>query len=232
MIPDSLQAVGHITVSDANTKVGDTISVVLTNLTSHSSAFWTPFIPVLAALVTASIIAGVSYFVARKQIRAQINISERSLAAQVANIQNQIEAQREINRQLINANLILANRQKWIEHFRENIAEFASLAKNVFLLLQNNRWRKEVPVPEKQKLLDDEGKLDLVSRKVELLLNPENEDDAVIIQIMDVVHSSIKERKLDDGIEFGLQTLFENARVVIDRESDKIRVEDKPAGKG
>jgi hypothetical protein len=95
-----------------------------------------------------------------------------------------------VARRQINANVLSANRQKWIEALRETMAEMISLMVAVIVVRQNwnGEWRSgRGAIAADPTLLDKLERMILVNWKSRLLVSPSEADHLALLQRLDQV---------------------------------------------
>ena len=93
-----------------------------------------------------------------------------------------------VARRQINANVLSANRQKWIESLRETMAEMISLMVAVIVVKQNwhGEWRRgRGAIAADPALLDKLERMILVGWKIRLLLHPSEPEQVALVRRLD-----------------------------------------------
>ena len=127
----------------------------------------------------------------------------------------------------INASVLSANRQKWIESLRDMLAEFISLL--VAALVVRSRWRAawnkgRGAVEDDPPLLAKLERLVLTQSKIRLLLNP-NEGDHQ--HLYEAINTAIKrlqaEASPDDETERDIENITKLAQTILKREWQRVK---------
>jgi len=106
-----------------------------------------------------------------------------------------------VARRQINANVLSANRQKWIEALRETMAEMISLMVAVIVVKQNwkGEWRRgRGAIAADPTLLGKLERMILVNWKIRLLVNPNEPDHAALMQRLDEALARLEGEDIDE----------------------------------
>ena len=107
-----------------------------------------------------------------------------------------------VARRQINANVLSANRQKWIESLRETMAEMISLMVAVIVVKQNwkGEWRRgRGAIAADPSLLNKLERIILVSWKIRLLLHPSEPAQVALVQRLDEALAHLEAESTDEN---------------------------------
>jgi hypothetical protein len=106
-----------------------------------------------------------------------------------------------VARRQINANVLSANRQKWIESLRETMAEMISLMVAVIVVKQNwhGEWRRgRGAIAADPALLDKLERMILVGWKIRLLLHPSEPEQVALVRRLDEALTRLEAEVTDE----------------------------------
>ena len=107
-----------------------------------------------------------------------------------------------VARRQFNANVLSANRQKWIETFRDLLAELISLLVAVLIVKTGwkDQWNKGLgPITSDPTLLSKLERIVLVQWKIRLLINPTEADHQELYQTIERAFQRIQSEEMLEG---------------------------------
>ena len=107
-----------------------------------------------------------------------------------------------VARRQINANVLSANRQKWIESLRETMAEMISLMVAVIVVKQNwkGEWRRgRGAIAADPTLLNKLERMILVNWKIRLLLHPSEDGHIALVHRLDEALARLELEETDES---------------------------------
>src|SRR5262249_55058658 len=126
-----------------------------------------------------------------------------------------------------NARVLSANRQKWIETLRDQIAELISLLVAVLVVKQQwkGRWNKGLEaVAADPTLLAKLERIVLVQWKIRLLLNPTEPDHQQLYELMEATFERIKSEEMDEAqTNQDLEGITHRAQTILKREWQRVK---------
>lgn len=127
----------------------------------------------------------------------------------------------------INANVLSANRQKWIESLRDAIAEFIGLL--VIALVVKSGWQEQWEggrgiLNKNAALLDKVERMVLTESKIRLLINPLERDHQRLVAAIEAALMRLRSEKSDDAeTEKDIQTITGLAQAILKREWQRVK---------
>jgi len=127
----------------------------------------------------------------------------------------------------INATVLSANRQKWIESLRAALAEFLSLLVAAQVVKAN--WKDEwdggrAPLQKDPKLLDKVQRMVLSQAEIKLLINPTEPDHQHLLVAIDTALRRLREGTSSDAeTEKDIQVITEMAQKILKREWQRVK---------
>jgi hypothetical protein len=125
------------------------------------------------------------------------------------------------------ANVLSANRQKWIDALREALAEMISLL--VAALVVKSNWRDawqggRAPLAKDAALLDKVQRLVLTQSKIHLLVNPTEADHQHLCAAIDGALLRLRsEQSQDSETEADIQLITQLAQKILKREWQRVK---------
>ena len=132
-----------------------------------------------------------------------------------------------VARRQFNANVISANRQKWIEHLRDHVAELISLL--VAALVIKAKWRENWnrgrgAIESSPALLAKLERIVLVQYKIRLLVNPTEPDHVELYRAIDVAFKRLQaEDAAEDESEADIEAITRIAQAILKREWERVK---------
>lgn len=133
-----------------------------------------------------------------------------------------------VARRQFNANVLSANRQKWIETLRDMVAELISLI--VTALVVKAKWKGtwdqgRGALSEDPALLEKLERLVLVQSKIRLLLNPTEPDHQHLDRAIDAAIKRLQpEETVDAEMEADILTITQLAQSILKREWQRVKL--------
>lgn len=161
-------------------------------------------------------------------------LSPRIARWQIKSQQQSIQASVEIAQKQIHAQVVSANRQAWINTLRDSIAEYLGLASGMYLKLPRKRENEtgdeakpslELLMEEKASLKESAVYIERLAglrHKIELLLNPEEDDHQELVGLLNDVLWAVEEHKIDKLKSLSEATVRE-AGIVLKREWEVVK---------
>ena len=132
-----------------------------------------------------------------------------------------------VARRQFNANVLSANRQKWIETLRDAIAEFISLLVAAMVVKAN--WKEDwqagrALLAANPALLQEVERMVLSQCKIRLLINPTEADHIKLYQLIDAAQRRIRsEASVDTETEKDIEDISRLAQVILKREWQRVK---------
>jgi hypothetical protein len=127
----------------------------------------------------------------------------------------------------INATVLSANRQKWIESLRTTLAEFLSLM--VAALVVKANWKDEwdggrAPLQKDPRLLDKVQRMVMTQAEIRLLINPTEADHQHLLVAIDTAIHRLRDGVSSDAeTEKDIQVITEMAQKILKREWQRVK---------
>ena len=126
------------------------------------------------------------------------------------------------------ANVLSANRQKWIETLRDTLAEFISLLVAAIVVKANwkESWEQgRAPVAADRALLVEVERMVLSQYKIRLLINPNESDHVKLYQSIDAAMRRIRFEKAatDQETEHDIEEITRLAQGILKREWQRVK---------
>jgi hypothetical protein len=127
----------------------------------------------------------------------------------------------------VNATVLSANRQKWIEVLRDTLAQLISLL--VAGLVIKSKWKTKWesgrgPLDAEPALLEKLERIVLTRSKIRLLLNPAEPDHRRLSQAIDAAFKRLQsEESLDSETESDIETITALAQSILKREWQRVK---------
>jgi hypothetical protein len=127
----------------------------------------------------------------------------------------------------INATVLSANRQKWIENLREALAELISLL--VAAVVVRSKWKDSWdkglgPLREDPGLLQKLERIVLAQARIRLLINPAEPDHQRLLQAIETAIKCVQsERSPDSEMEADINAITEQAQAILKREWQRVK---------
>lgn len=149
-----------------------------------------------------------------------------ALTALVASILGPIVTLK-VSRRQFSANVLSANRQKWIETLRDMVAELISLLAAALVIKSawQSKWDKgRGPLREDAPLLQKLERIVLAQSKIRLLLNPTEADHQKLYRAIDTAIKRLQaEESLDSDTEADIEAITTLAQTVLKREWRRVK---------
>jgi hypothetical protein len=126
-----------------------------------------------------------------------------------------------------NATAISGNRHKWIEALRDALAELISLLATALVI--KSKWRSNWeegrgPANSDPALLQKFEHVVLAQAKIQLLINPHDEDHERLGQAIDIATRHLRsEDSPDSETEAEIRTIVERAQSILKREWQRVK---------
>jgi len=131
-----------------------------------------------------------------------------------------------IARRQINANLVSANRQRWIETLRDLVAEMISLLKTgAYVKLALSR-KEESFTPSAPTLLEKVERLMLVKNKIRLLINPTEADHRALLGAIETALARVLQPEHQDivaTVDADVETITQHAQLILKHEWGRVK---------
>lgn len=131
-----------------------------------------------------------------------------------------------IARRQINANLVSANRQKWIESLRDLVAEIISLLNTgAYIKLALHR-REEDITPDNVRMLDKIERILLVKNKIRLLTNPVEADHRALLEAIETPMARLWQQDEQDvvaAVDADIEAITRHAQTILKREWARVK---------
>ncbi|HKE96125.1 MAG TPA: hypothetical protein VKB34_17585 [Povalibacter sp.] len=132
-----------------------------------------------------------------------------------------------VARRQFSANVLSANRQKWIETLRDMLAELISLMVAVVVVKARRQgaWdRGQGAIAEDPKLLMKLERIVLVQWKIRLLLNPTEPDHQELYRAIEAAFIRIQSEESNDAAtDADLQRMTELTQAILKREWQRVK---------
>jgi hypothetical protein len=132
-----------------------------------------------------------------------------------------------VSKRQFNANVLSANRQKWIETLRDMVAELISLLTAALVIKSawQSKWDKgHGPLRENAALLQKLERIVLAQSKIRLLLNPTEADHQQLSRAIDTAIKRLQaEESLDSDTEADIETITTLAQTILKREWRRVK---------
>jgi hypothetical protein len=133
-----------------------------------------------------------------------------------------------VARRQFNANVLSANRQKWIESLRDTLAELIALVAiaSVLKATWRDKWDKGMgPLGSNTELLQKLERLVLVQAKIRLLLNPLETDHQELYRAIDTALQRFKSEALHEAeTDADVETITHLAQAILKREWQRVKL--------
>jgi hypothetical protein len=132
-----------------------------------------------------------------------------------------------VARRQFNANVLSANRQKWIEALRDLLAELVSLL--VAALVMRSKWKEKWdhgrgPTAADPEMLAKLERIVLVQWKIRLLINPTEPDHQELHRTIDLAFKRIQlEDSPDSETEGDIENITRLAQAILKREWQRVK---------
>jgi len=133
-----------------------------------------------------------------------------------------------VARRQVNASVLSANRQKWIETLRDALAELISLL--VAALVFRSGWKEDWDsgrgaLTKDPALLEKLQRMVLVRSRVMLLINPTEPDHQRLVAAIDVALERLRlEQSPDADTEKDIQAITHLAQAILKREWQRVKL--------
>jgi hypothetical protein len=132
-----------------------------------------------------------------------------------------------VARRQFSANVLSANRQKWIETLRDMLAELISLMVAVLVVKAGwkGKWDKGLgAIAADPTLLSKLERIVLVQWKVRLLLNPTEKDHQELYQAIEAAFARIQsEESADSDMDADIQKITRLGQAILKREWERVK---------
>ena len=132
-----------------------------------------------------------------------------------------------VARRQFNANVLSANRQKWIETFRDLLAELISLLVAVLIVKTGwkDQWNKGLgPITSDPTLLSKLERIVLVQWKIRLLINPTEADHQELYQTIERAFQRIQSEEMLEGeVEADMEKITRLGQAILKREWVRVK---------
>lgn len=132
-----------------------------------------------------------------------------------------------VARRQFNANVLSANRQKWIEAFRDLLAELISLL--IAALVVKANWRDKWDqgrgvIAADPEMLAKLERIVLVQWKIRLLINPTEPDHQELYRTIETAFKRIRSEETRDAeTEVDIETITRLAQAILKREWQRVK---------
>jgi len=132
-----------------------------------------------------------------------------------------------VARRQFNANVLSANRQKWIETLRDMLAELISLL--VAAMVIKSDWKDKWDqgrgvIARNPELLDKLERIVLVQWRIRLLINPTEADHQELYRGIETAFKRIQsEESHDSETEVDIENITRLAQVILKREWQRVK---------
>jgi hypothetical protein len=132
-----------------------------------------------------------------------------------------------VARRQFNANVLSANRQKWIETLRDMLSEWISILATAAVV--RTTWKTEwdgglAPISARGELLDKVERLVLVQAKIRLLLNPLEADHEELRRAIDAASQRLKAAVWRESeTEADVEAVTRLAQAILKREWQRVK---------
>ena len=131
-----------------------------------------------------------------------------------------------VARRQFNANVLSANRQRWIETLRDMVAELISLIVTALVVKAkwHGKWDQGRGAVADPALMEKLQRLVLLQSKIRLLLNPTEPDHQQLDQSIDAAIKRLQsEQTVDAEMEADIQTITRLAQAILKREWQRVK---------
>jgi hypothetical protein len=132
-----------------------------------------------------------------------------------------------VARRQFNANVLSANRQKWIETFRDLLAELISLLIAVLVVKSEwkGQWNKGLGlITSDPNLLLKLERIVLVQWKIRLLINPTEADHQELYRTIEMAFQRVQSEEMHDGeVEAEIENVTRLAQTILKREWMRVK---------
>jgi hypothetical protein len=126
-----------------------------------------------------------------------------------------------------NANVLSANRQKWIEALRDMLAELISLLVAVVVYKSNwkDRWDRRLDmIAENPELMRQFERIVLVQWKIRLLINPTDPDHEELFRLIQVAFKRVQSPEATDAqTEADIENITRVGQAILKREWQRVK---------
>ena len=133
-----------------------------------------------------------------------------------------------VARRQFNANVLSANRQKWIETLRDSVSELISIlaAASVVRTTWKASWDRGLgAISARSELLDKVQRLVLVHAKIRLLLNPNEQDHQELHQAIEAASLHLRsETWSESDTEADVEAITRLAQAILKREWQRVKL--------
>jgi hypothetical protein len=133
-----------------------------------------------------------------------------------------------VARRQFNANVLSANRQKWIETLRDMLAELIALVAiaSVLKATWREKWDKGLgPLGSNTELLEKLERLVLVQAKIRLLTNPLEPDHQELYRAIETALLRFKSEQLHEAeTDADVETITRLAQAILKREWQRVKL--------
>jgi hypothetical protein len=132
-----------------------------------------------------------------------------------------------VARRQVNATVLSANRQKWIDALRDALAELISLL--VAALVVKAGWKEQwdggrAPLAKNAALLDKVERMVLVQARIRLLTNPTEADHQHLCAAIHTAIMRLRSEELEEpGTEKDIEIITELAQKILKREWQRVK---------
>jgi hypothetical protein len=131
------------------------------------------------------------------------------------------------NERKIKAEVITANRQKWIETMRDLVAELMSVSFSVAIVKREiNSADPVAAVAADRLLLDKLEHVALVKNKIRLMLHPLKEDHCKLFDAVDTLYQrlvSLEELDVIERLHADSELITQRAHIILGREWQRVK---------
>ena len=132
-----------------------------------------------------------------------------------------------VARRQFSANVLSANRQKWIETLRDMLAELISLMVAVLVVKEGwrGKWDKGLgAIAADPTLLSKLERIVLVQWKIRLLINPTETDHQELYQAIETAFARIQaDESADSDMEADIQKITRLGQAILKREWERVK---------
>ena len=132
-----------------------------------------------------------------------------------------------VARRQFNANVLSANRQKWIETFRDLLAELISLLVSVLVVKTRwkDQWNKGLgPITSDPTLLLKLERIVLVQWKTRLLINPTEADHQELYRTIEMAFRRVQSEDMHEAeVEADMENITRLGQAILKREWVRVK---------
>ena len=131
-----------------------------------------------------------------------------------------------VARRQFNANVLSANRQRWIETLRDMVAELISLIVTALVVKAkwHGNWDQGRGAVADPALMEKLQRLVLIQSKIRLLLNPTETDHQQLDRAIDAAIKRLQSEQTEDAeMEADIQTITRLAQSILKREWQRVK---------